>query len=72
MNFASQIYFFNDIDHGHRAAVLKKIVWWLLPLCMVVVTYFYYEKVRRTMRIAIVLYPLNRRQMFSSDIVRVS
>ena len=72
MHFASQIYFFNDIYHGHRAAVLKKIVWWLLPLYMVVVTYFYYKKVRRTMRIAIVSYPLNRRQMFFCDIVRVS
>ena len=33
---------------------LKKNSLWLLPLYMVVATYFYYEKVRRTMRTAIV------------------
>ena len=41
---------FNDINHGYRAAILKKNSLWLLPLYMVVATYFYYEKVRRTMR----------------------
>ena len=53
MNFSSQI-FFNDINLGYRAAVLKKKILWLLPFYMVVATYFNYEKVRRTMRTAIV------------------
>ena len=53
MNFSSQI-LFNDIDHVCRAAILKKNYMWLLPFYMVVATYFYYEKVRRTMRTAIV------------------
>ena len=34
MNFPSQI-FFNDIDHGYRAALLKKNYLWLLPFYMV-------------------------------------
>ena len=55
MNFPSHI-FFNDINHGYKAAILKKNSLWLLPFYMVVVTYFYYEKVRRTMHTAIVLY----------------
>ena len=45
---------FNDINHGYRAAVLKKNSLWLLPFYMVVATYFYYEKVRKTMRTTIV------------------
>ena len=53
MNFPSQI-FFNDINHGYRAAILKKNSLWLLPFYMVVATSFCYKKVRRTMRIAIV------------------
>ena len=53
MNFPSQI-FFNDINHGYRTVILKKNSLWLLPLYMVVTTYFYYEKMRRTMRTAIV------------------
>ena len=48
MNFTSQI-FFNDINHGYRAGILKKNSLWLLPLYIVVATYFFYEKVRRTM-----------------------
>ena len=52
MNYPSQI-FFNDINHGYRAALLKKDSLWLLPFYMVVSTYFYYEKVLRTMRTAI-------------------
>ena len=48
MNFPSQI-FFNDINHGYRAATLQKNSLWLLPFYMVVATYSYYEKVRRTM-----------------------
>ena len=50
---------FNDINHGYRAAILKKNSLWLLPFYMVVATYFYYEKVRRTMRTAIVSNLLN-------------
>ena len=53
MNFPLQI-FFNDINHGYRAAILKKKSLWLLPLYTAVATYFYYENVRRTMRTAIV------------------
>ena len=34
---------FNDINHGYRAAILKKNYLWLLPLYMVVATYFNYE-----------------------------
>ena len=53
MNFPSKI-FFSDINHCYRAASLKKKFLWLLPFRMVVATYFYHEKVRRTMRTAIV------------------
>ena len=60
MNFSSQI-FFNDINHGYRAAILKKNSLWLLPFYMVVATYFCYEKVRRTMRTAIISNLLNWR-----------
>ena len=52
MNFPSQI-FFNDINHGYRAAILKKNYLWLLPFYIVLATYFCYEKVRRMMRTAI-------------------
>ena len=47
MNSSSQI-FFKDINHGYRAALLKKNYWWLLPFYMVAASYCYYEKVRRT------------------------
>ena len=50
MNFPSQI-FFDHINHGYRAAVLKKNSLWLLPFYMVVATFFYYEKVSRTIRL---------------------
>ena len=50
---------FNDINHGYQAALLKKKSLWLLPLYMAVATYFYYEKVCRTMRTAIVSNLLN-------------
>ena len=43
MNFPSHI-FFNDINHGYRAVILKKNSLRLLPFYMVVATYFYYEK----------------------------
>ena len=56
-NFPSHI-FFSDINHGYRAAILKKSSLWLLPSYMAVVTSCYYEKVRRTMRAAIVSYLL--------------
>ena len=55
MNFPSQI-FFNDINYGYRAALLKKSSLWLLPFNMAMVSYCFYEKVRRTMRTAIVSY----------------
>ena len=48
MNFPSQI-FFNVINDGYRAAILKIYSLWLLPLYMVVATYFYYEKECRMM-----------------------
>ena len=58
MDFLSQIFFnmiyFYNINHGYRAAILKKKSLQLLPLYMTVATYFYYEKVRRAMRTAIV------------------
>ena len=54
MKFPSQI-FFNDINHGYKAAtIIKKNSLWLLPFYMVVAFFFYYEKVCRTMRTAIV------------------
>ena len=53
MNFPSQIVF-NNINHGYRAAILKKNSLWLLQFFMVVATYCYYEKVHRTMHTAIV------------------
>ena len=59
MNFPSQI-FFNDINHGYRAAILKKSSLWLLPFYMGVATYFYYKKVRRTMRTPIISYLLKQ------------
>ena len=40
--------------------LLKKNSLWLLPFYMAVATYFYYGKVRRMMRTAIVSYLLNR------------
>ena len=46
-------YFFNDINHVYRAAILKKYSLWLLSFYMFVATYFYYEKACRTIRTAI-------------------
>ena len=46
MNFPSQI-FFKDINHGYKAALLKKNSLWLLLIYMNVVFYCYYEKGRR-------------------------
>ena len=59
MNFPSQI-FFNDFNHGYRAAVLKKSFLWVLLPYMVVATYCYYEKACRKMHTAIVLYFLKK------------
>ena len=58
MNFPSQI-FFNNINHGYRAAIFlkKKIV--AASILHVVAIYFYYERVRRTMRTAMVSNLLN-------------
>ena len=50
---------FNDINHGYRAAIMKKNSLWLLPFYMATATYFYYGKVRRKMRTAIITYLLN-------------
>ena len=62
MNFPSQI-FFNDINYGYRGSILKKNSLWLLPFYIVVATYFCYEKVRRTMRNAMVLNLLQLKNM---------
>ena len=59
INFPSQV-FSNDIDHGYRAAILKKNSSWLLLFYMAVAAYCYYKKVRRTMRSAIVSYLLKQ------------
>ena len=47
---------FNSIYHGYKAALLKKNPFWPLSFYMDVASYCYYEKVRRTIRTAIVLY----------------
>ena len=58
MNFPAQM-FFNDINHGYRAAILKnRSSLWLLLSYMAVATNCYYENVRRMMRTAIVSYSL--------------
>ena len=44
---------FNDINHGDRAALLKKHSLWLLPFCMAVASYCDYEKVRRANALSI-------------------
>ena len=58
--------FFNNNNHGYRAAISKKNSLWLLPFCMVVATSFCYEKVRRTMRTAIVSNLLNPSGFYST------
>ena len=68
LNFPSHI-FFNNINHGYRAAILKKKYLWLLPLFMAVATYYYYEKMRRPMRTAIASY-LRKNQSSGSKGVR--
>ena len=61
--------FFNDINHGYRATMLKENPLWLLPSHMAVVTSCYYENLRRTMRTAIVSYPLNSNSHLRKEIV---
>ena len=58
MNFPSKI-FFNNINHGYSAAILKKSSLWVLLSYMVVATYCY-TKEWRTMHTAIVLYLLKK------------
>ena len=57
--------FFNYINHGYRGAILKKNYLWLHLFCIAVTTYFYYEKVRGTMRAAIVSYQLKLIRAYS-------
>ena len=77
MNFPSHI-LFNNVNHGYRAAILKKNSLWLLLLYMAVATYFYYEKVRRTMCTAIVSYIIkevflkNLSQMLSVELLQLT
>ena len=59
MNFPSQI-FFNGINHGHRAAILKKNCLWMFPFYTAVTTYFCYERVGRAMRTAVVPYLIKK------------
>ena len=71
MNFALQI-FFNNINHGYRAAILEKSSLWVLPFYMTVATYCYYENIGRMMHTAIVSYLLNiceTEQKWNSKIV---
>ena len=42
------------IFKNHMVAILKKNYLWLLPFCMTVATYIYYEKVRWTIRTTLV------------------
>ena len=58
MNFPPHIFFY-DINQGYIAAILKKSSLRLLPIYMVVASYFYNEKVHRAMRTVIVSYLLN-------------
>ena len=54
MNFSSQI-FFNVINHGYRQnSYIKEKLFVAASILCGVATYFYYEKVRRTIRTAIV------------------
>ena len=61
MNFPAKIVF-NNTNHGNRAAtyILKKSFLLVLLSYMVVATYCYYKKERRTMHTAIVLYLLKK------------
>ena len=61
MNFPAKIVF-NNTNHGYRAAtyILKKSFLLVLLSYMVVATYCYYKKERRTMHTAIELYLLKK------------
>ena len=65
MNFPSQI-IFKDINHGYKAALLKKNSLWLLSFYMDVASYCYYEKACRTIKTAIVSYLLKYFYSFSA------
>ena len=53
MNFSSQI-FFNVINHGYRqSSYIKEEIFVAVSILCGVATYFYYEKMRRMMRTAI-------------------
>ena len=62
--------FFNDINHGYREPIFKKIYLWLFPFLMAVATYCYYDKVRRTIRTAIVSYLLKHFQSCILEMVK--
>ena len=55
MNFSSQT-LLNYINHGYKAASLKKIYLWLLSFYTDVPSYCYDENARRTMNTAIISY----------------
>ena len=57
--FPSMI-FFNNINHGYRAAIMKKSSFWLLLSYMTAATYCYYDNVRRTMCTTIASYLLQK------------
>ena len=57
MNFPSQI-FFNNINHGYTAAILKKNSLFLFPFFLAADAYCDYQKVRKTMHTATVSYLL--------------
>ena len=57
---------FNDINHGYKAALLKKNYLWLLSFYMDVTSYCYYEKVCRRMNTAVVSYLLKYFYSFSA------
>ena len=65
MNFPSKI-FFNDINHGYKAALLKKSSLWLLSFHMDLASYRYYEKAHRTMKTATASYLLKHFYYFSA------
>ena len=48
--------FFNNINHGYKAGLLKKTSLWLLSFYMDVASCCYYKKARRTMGTGIVLH----------------
>ena len=59
MDFPSKIVF-NNINHGYRAAILKKSSLSVLLSYMVVATYCYHKKERRPMHSAIVFHLLEK------------